>query len=130
MSEQKPKGAEVLVDEVQIAGYSVRPWSFGKIIQLTQYIDRIKTLLNGTEFKLSSSDSITPDEVEMIVKTVAPLAPVIMSITVDATEEDMINLPGDDGIFMLITIVKQNLGYLKNLYGPVMKILKDLLSEM
>jgi len=131
MNEKKEKseklGAEDLVQEVKIAGYVVRPWSFGKVVQVTQHLDQITGLLSQSGVKVSELDE---KDMGKIAKIVMPVAPLIMAITLDVDKEEIEKLKADDGILIMLTIVNQNIRYLKNFIGPVVDLIGKIVTAI
>jgi hypothetical protein len=65
-----------------------------------------------------------------IVQVIMPIAPVIMSITLEVDREEIDKLPADDGLLIMLTIVQQNIKYLKNLLGPVVSLIKGIVEAV
>lgn len=119
-------GAEALVQEDVIAGYVIKPWSFGTIIKLTAHLNKVADKFKQSGISMGSLKENDTEAIAKIIQIVMPIAPIIMSTTLDVDEEVITNLPADDGLLIMLTITKQNVKYLKNLFGPILNLITEL----
>jgi hypothetical protein len=125
MAKQRKPEAEVLFPETAVGGYVVRPWSMGKVIELDpefrELIQRAKD--SGLTFERFSgivSGDGTPDLETFyeIFSVFAPVMPRLTSKTLGISVEEATELGAVEAVEIALTILVQNVGVIKNLYGP------------
>jgi len=133
MPEKEKTETEVLFPEVDVEGYRIRPWSFGQFAKLMPVfrsimIDVKKAGLILGDIEGKTEQDVEKDAVEMvpeIMELAAPYAPVIIAITLGVSENEVESWDMVKGTTILLTIITQNVDYLKNSsgLGTVMKVL-------
>jgi len=122
---RKKTEAEILFPEVTVGGQVVRPWPMGTIIALDPefrgLIARFKESgITYEEFKSIVDGDGQPDLERFyeIFSVVAPVVPAITAKTLSIPLEEAEKIRGDLAIEIALVIFLQNIGVLKNLFGP------------
>jgi len=122
MEQSKKPGVNTLVPDQEIGGHVIRPWTLAQVIELTDDIeDTAKTLVKAG----LSMDKFQKDPMSL-VKVIAPRLPRYIGVTLGIPEDEAGSLPVGDATLIALTIVRQNLNHLKNLFGPANQALREL----
>jgi hypothetical protein len=113
-----------MLEEKKIGEHVVRPWTLGQIIKLTPVFADVVGLCIKAGITLEKAMEI--ETMPKLLMVILPTIPGIIALTLDITAEEAEGLRGDDATLIITTILTQNLRYLKNLYGPVMELVKSL----
>jgi len=119
-----PEG-EMLFPEKQVAGYTVRPWTLGQIEQLAECFERVayKCIEKG----ITSAPKNLEVELPKIIGAVLPEISTVLSVTIDGLSvKDAKKFDLGTATLLILTIVHQNMEYLKNSLGPLKAMLKRL----
>ena len=124
---------EIIFAQEEIAGFKVKPWSFGVLFEISEMLDAIFTKLDhrGVDLKFDFSEGFASDLPKFIriAAIAAPEVKAIVAITVDATEEEIEELDMKVGIKLLTTIFKQNFEIIKNALGLSLVMEKEKTEE-
>jgi len=124
---------EIIFAQEEIAGFKVKPWSFGVLFEISEMLDAIFTKLDhrGVDLKFDFSEGFASDLPKFIriAAIAAPEVKAIIAITVDATEEEIEELDMKVGIKLLTTIFKQNFEIIKNALGLSLVMEKEKTEE-
>jgi hypothetical protein len=117
---EKPEEA-ILFPEADVSGIRVKPWSFGKLFDISVALDRVieKAEERGIIEKLEDG---TFNHVVMarLFTLAGPEVLEIISITVDKTIEEIKELSMEDGVKLAFTIFMQNKEKIKNALSPLL----------
>ena len=122
---KKPSDEQILFPDTEIAGIKVKPWSFGKLFDIS---DSLETVIDKLEERKLDEILIRP-EVSLIdfakLFIIAKKEVLrIISITVDKDEAELRNLSIEDGVKLGYAIFVQNRDSIKNAFGPLLHVLK------
>jgi len=115
-----------LIDEQDIGGYKVRPWGIVQLAKLSPVFERVtgKLKSEGITFKdLTDKEGMKLDSLIFIL---LPEVPSIFSITLNLTEEEVGKIPPQLTIAMLMTMLMQNMETLKNSFGLISVMIKQM----
>lgn len=126
MEQSKKPCVGVLVPETEVCGHVIRPWTLVQAIELTDEIESTAKQLGKAGLTL---DKFREDPMGL-VKAIAPRLPRYIGVTLGIPEEEAGKLPVGDATLIALTIVRQNLNHLKNLFGPATVALRDLAVMM
>ena len=124
--DEKPTNAEVLLDGETVAGFNVRPWTISKCAALTPVFEKIAAEMKRRKLSFRDFFTVTKDgekekvevlNLDQLLFALLPLVPEIISKTLDITQEEVDTIPQDAVLTITVTIVKQNMDYLKNLFA-------------
>lgn len=125
MTEEKKRkrksDEEVIFAQEKVAGFIVKPWSFGVLFEISEMLDSIFTKLDqrGVDLKFDFNDGLGADLSRFIriAAIAAPEVKAILAITIDADENTIEELDMKTGIKLLTTVFKQNFEIIKNGLG-------------
>ena len=124
---------EIIFAQEEIAGFKVKPWSFGVLFEISEMLDAIFTKLDhrGVDLKFDFSEGFASDLPKFIriAAIAAPEVKAIIAITVDATEEEIEELDMKIGIKLLTTIFKQNFEAIRDIVKLDIITEKDIANE-
>jgi len=118
------QGTDVLYPGVEVDGYKVEPWGLGEIEKLVPVFARVYAEMRGKGITI---DSATKEEnlIPMIL-ALLPEVKTVLCVTLNEKPETVEKFKVDQVIRLVLTIVNQNVGYLKNSFGPLSAVVKDL----
>ncbi len=124
---EKPKKDEVaaLLSEVEIGGYKIKPWSFGKFKKVYPTLTGVIPALKNLDFK-KPQDVMGEKGMEAIGEILPAIGPMIAT-TLDVSEEEVDGMDLDRIALIGLTIIAQNLGTIKNSFPLVMDQIKALI---
>jgi hypothetical protein len=124
-SEEKPEEA-ILFPEATIKGIKVKPWSFGKLFDISLALDRVVEKADERGIIEKLEDGTFNHIVMARLFTLAgPEVLEIISITVDKPIEDIKELSMEDGIKIAFTIFNQNKEKIKNALSPLLRVQEE-----
>lgn len=127
MAEKKKKvektEEEILFPEAKVGKYTIKPWSFGMLFDISPLLDQVIQKLEEKKIDVD----MTGEDIFFSFQTIAKLFTVasqpvleIMKMTLSIEEEEIKNLDMDTGIRIAIVIAKQNWSTVKNAFGPLL----------
>lgn len=105
---------EVLFPGVEVEGYKVKPWRFGELADLSPMLGEIVQKVQAYGIKSLKDLSIRMVEV---IPLILPYTPSIAAKTLGISEDEVRAWPINKATMILLTIMNQNLEYLKNCFG-------------
>lgn len=137
MTENKTE-METLFPEREIYGYILKPWTLGKIAKLSPHLGALKESVKGKNidfdnlFSMATKRKKAEDNQNAVLEAlfdlgiaVFPNLAAIIAITTGMSIQEAEDLSIDKAIHFTIMIIEQNLSFLKNCFGSVMKILEE-----
>lgn len=123
MSKKKAEKPDevILFPEVDVAGIIIKPWSFGKLFDISLLLDRVieKAQAKGLVDKLET-DSFSQVDVARLFTLASSELLEIISITVNEPIEKIKDLSIEDGIKIILVIFSQNKEKIKNALSPLL----------
>ena len=114
-----------LFPEKEVEDFKVKPWSLEMVEELAPCLERITVLL--------IKKGITLDNVEQKIGqaslAVLPEVKTVLSITLREDIEKVKKLPLNTIIALLLTVVTQNITYLKNSFSLISNLVKDITKK-
>jgi len=123
---ERPEG-EILFPEKQVAGYTVKPWTLGQIEELSACFERVafKCVDKGVSISLDKLEA----ELPKIIGSALPEISTVLSVTIDGLSvEDAKKFDLETATLLILTVVHQNMEYLKNSLGPINIMIKQLIA--
>lgn len=134
---------EILYPEVELYGYKVKPWGLKQLTELSPYLYSLKEEIKkkGVDvFKLFGLEETKgkkqKDDLNMMIEglfdistSIAPYAIKIICVSSGMPQTEAEELSIDKGMIFLLTIVEQNINFLKNCLGLVTEKVKNLKAE-
>lgn len=129
-----PDDAEILLDGEQVCGFIVRPWTISKCAAMTPVFEMIAGELKKRNLKFRDLFDISKGKVELLNMeplffTVMPYSPDIIAITLDLSADELKKISQDKMFDIMSAIVRQNVGYVKNLFALMMQTVATLVPK-
>lgn len=117
-----------LLSEVEIGGYTIKPWSFGKFKKISPMV--IGHLVPSLKAMGMTSDNfgeiLANKGPEIMTATLLAITPLIAG-TLDITEAEVDEMDFDQGTAIGLTIISQNLNRIKNSWPLIMEQVKAMI---
>lgn len=134
---------EILYPEVELYGYKVKPWGLKQLAELSPYLYSLKEEIKkkGVDiFKIFGLEETKgknqKDDTNMMIEglfdlstSIAPYAIKIICVSSGMPQTEAEGLPIDKAMVFLLTIVEQNINFLKNSLGLVTEKIGDLKAQ-
>jgi hypothetical protein len=109
--EEKSEEA-ILFPELEIDGYTIRPWTLGKLRKVNPCLERVLAKLENKGIKLTL-DNIEDNLLDLYFAAVDEII-TILSISLDVEEQELESIPIPQAIRLIFLIYKQNEDSIKN----------------
>lgn len=111
----------ILFPEINIDGILIKPWSFGKLFDLSILLESVidKAEKKGLITELNSGNMIPYTTMAKLFAIASPEVLKIISITLGKNEDEVRELDMSTGIKIAITIFSQNKEAIKNALSPL-----------
>ena len=103
---------EILFPEIEIDGFTIRPWTLGKLRKVNPCLERVMEKLEKKGVKLSL-DNVETNLLDLYFAAVDEIL-TILSISLDVEEEKLENIPIPQAIRLIFLVYKQNEDSIKN----------------
>jgi len=104
---------ETLFPEVEVEGYKIKPWCLGELALLSSSFQR---LIKSFETEGITLDNFG-DDMTKIVFCLLSEAPHILAVTLKESPDIVNAFDLKRAQLLVLTIINQNVDYLKNLFG-------------
>jgi hypothetical protein len=121
MADEVKPDESVLFPEANIDGVVVKPWSFGKLFDLSVLLETVldKAEAKGIIAELNQGSVISYTTMAKLFAVASPEVLKIISTTIDKSEEEVRALPMTTGVKVAIAIFSQNKETIKNALSPL-----------
>jgi len=129
---------QILFPGVEIEGYTVRPWALAQAVALAPTLGALVDIAKASgvgEILLGFMDLIDPGQggakdafakaqkevigvLPGLIPKFLPHAPKILSVSLGVSEEEVGKMDLGKATVLLLSVVSQNVDYLKNFFGP------------
>lgn len=122
MQTKKKSEEEILFSEVKIAGYKIKPWSFGTLFDISKSLEVVldKAEEKGIIKELTESDIFRYTSIGKLFIISADEILKIISITLGVDVEKVKQLSMPEGIKVAVAIFNQNKEIIKNALVPLL----------
>jgi hydrogenase-4 membrane subunit HyfE len=103
-----------LIPEKEIAGHTVKPWTLATMVKLAPVFMRTRKRALQEKIAIDIENDMTGFAMFLL-----PDVPEIVAITLGIPPKEAEDLVGGDAVVIVLTILQQNVSYLKNLVGPL-----------
>ena len=110
---KKKTDEEIMFPEVTVAGYKVKPWSFGMLFEISPMLDSVLSTLETKDIDVDSG-FLSYTTIARLFAVASPQILDIIAITLDVDVNEVKNLSMEDGVKIAFTIYQQNSTVLKN----------------
>lgn len=125
---------KVTNQEVEISGHKIKAWGLVKISKLSPAIDRIICRLKDQgatwEKYKEDIDNGTFTTCDKALSCIMPDAPEILSVSMGISIDEVDKLPQEEITFIIMTIIGQNITYIKNLYSRLHWIMQEARTQI
>uniref|UniRef100_A0A6M3KG28 Tail assembly chaperone n=1 Tax=viral metagenome TaxID=1070528 RepID=A0A6M3KG28_9ZZZZ len=132
--EKKKTDEEILFSERKIAGFTVKPWSFGTLFDISGLLDTIFDKIAQKEIVLEFDfdEGLTKELPKLlrIASIAAPEVKAVLALTVNVDEKEIEELDMVKGMELLSAVFRQNFSILKNAFGLSLSLAGELKDEM
>jgi hypothetical protein len=115
---------EIVLDGEKIGGHFIKPWTIRKCAGITPILELIhgslkKRRLTFRDFVIlekqpDGKNKVTVTNLDQLFFCVTPYAPALIEKTLDITPEELDKIKPDDMLPIIVCILRQNVGYIKN----------------
>jgi len=120
MTEIKKTDEEILFPELKVEGEVLKPWSFGKLFDLSPMLETVLDKMEAKGMDIDFTKDVIPYMAIAKLFTIAtPEILKIMSITLDKSEEEIKDFDMSKGVKVAAAIYEQNKAIVKNALTPL-----------
>ena len=106
---------EVLFSEEKVGKYTIKPWSFGILFEISEMLDGIFEKIEAKGINLEFKAEFIPySTIVRIFAVSAPEIKKIIATTLGLEESEVERMSMEDGVRSAFVIFKQNWGVVKN----------------
>jgi hypothetical protein len=129
---------QILFPDVEVEGYTIRPWTLAQAVALAPTLGALVDIAKASgvgEALLGFMDLLDPAQggakdafakaqkevigvLPGLIPKLLPHAPKILSVSLGTSAEETGKMDLGKATVLLLSIVSQNVDYLKNYYGP------------
>lgn len=134
---------EILYPEVELYGYKIRPWGLKQLAELSPYLYSLKEEIKKMDIDIlkifgldETKGKKQKDDTNLMVEglfdlstTIAPYAAKIICVSSGMPQAEAEDLPVDRALVFLLTIIEQNINFLKNSLGLVTEKIESLRAQ-
>jgi hypothetical protein len=125
MSSQANDEVAVLLSEVKIGPYTIKPWSFGRFKKVFPAVTgQLISALKESGLTLDNFEEILSIRAAEIIGAAFPAFTPLIAATLDLSEAEVDEIDFDQATAIGLTIISQNLGRIKNSLPLIMEQLK------
>ena len=118
---KKKSDEQILFPEAKIGDITIKPWSFGKLFDLSILLEVVLDKIEEKKINLDFTSGVIPYTTIARLFTIAsPEVLKIMSITLDKSEEEVRELGMEDGMKIAMVIYQQNSETIKEGLGELL----------
>lgn len=120
----KKTDEEILFPEAKVGEYTIKPWSFGVLFEISDMLEGILDKLEDKKIKIedivSADGFISYTNIFRLFTIASKDVLSIIAITLDISEEEIKGMDMEEGIKIAIVIYKQNSKmFVKNFLTPL-----------
>ena len=104
----------VLLSEVEIGPYKIKPWSFGRFKKVYPAIIKVIPVLKDLDITPENAPEILAEKGVEIIGGILPAVTPLIAATLDLSEEEVDEMDFDQAAAIGLVIISQNLGRIKN----------------
>lgn len=121
MTEDKKTPEEILFPEAKIGDIVIKPWSFGKLLDVSIALEKVLDKAEKKKINLIDTDSLfEPAMVARLFTLASKELLEVIALTINKKPTEVKDLDMEQGIAILLVIVKQNWTIIKNVLSPLL----------
>jgi hypothetical protein len=129
---------QILFPDVEVEGYTIRPWTLAQAVALAPTLGALVEISKESgvgEVLLGFMDLLDPGQggakdafakaqkevisvLPRLIPKFLPHAPKILSVSLEVSAEEIGKMDLGKATVLLLSVVSQNVDYLKNFFGP------------
>lgn len=129
---------QILFPDAEVEGYAIRPWTLAQAVALAPTLGALVEIAKESgvgEVIWKSMDLLDPSQGDAkkafggaekeilsvlpgLIPKFLPHAPKILTVSLGASEEEVSKMDLGKATVLLLSVVSQNIEYLKNFFGP------------
>lgn len=121
-AKKEKSASEILFPEKVIEGYTIKPWSWGDMEDVSPILEELVYKLMKKGINL---DNLVK-ELPKVLVNIIPEITELLSTVLKVDKEEIRKLNPETVLTMVLTIIAQNMSYLKNSLGPIIDVTKAL----
>jgi len=125
IEEEKKSPEEILFPEARVGKIIVKPWSFGKLFEVSALLEKVLDKAESKGIDLDDIDALL--EYSSIVRLFTLASEELLEIVALTINEDVTKVREfsmEQGILLAIVIAKQNWTTIKNVLSPLLQGMK------
>jgi ABC-type branched-subunit amino acid transport system permease subunit len=126
VEEQQTAGLATLIDAEVIGGYTVKPWTLGNLREFAPLLPKLIAALQAGGIR--GLDDVEKNPMALLV-IAAEHVPAVIALTLRIPVVKAEEIPLDAATLIALTIVRQNLAYIRKLLGPAVALLQRASAE-
>jgi hypothetical protein len=131
MSPEKAKVVDeiaVLLSEVEIGPYKVKPWSFGRFKKVYPALSKIIPALKDLDLSPENAQEVLLEKGLEVIGGLLPALSPLIAATLDIAEEEVDGMDFGQAAALGLTIIAQNLSRIKNSLPLIMDPIKAVIG--
>ena len=116
---------EVLLHEVEVGAYTIKPWSFGRFKKVYPALLGIIPALKGLDLTPETAPEILLAKGPEIIGNILPVMSGLIAATLDIPEAEVDEMDFDQAAAIGLVIISQNIDRIKNSLPLIMDQLKS-----
>jgi hypothetical protein len=121
----KLKTNKILFTEKKVEGYTIKPFTLGIVEELAPTFEKIGMALIGKGVTIVN----VSEQIPKVMSSILPEISELLSIVLKEDKEVIKDFPMDKALTIVLTILTQNLTYLKNSFSPLSLISQALTKK-
>lgn len=129
---------QILFPDVEVEGYTIRPWTLAQAVALAptlgslvdiakaagvgevllEFMDLLDPAQGGTKDAFAKAQKEVIGVLPGLIPKILPHAPKILSVSLGVPAEEVDRMDLGKATTLLLSVVSQNVDYLKNFFGP------------
>ena len=130
---KKKSEEEILFPDVKIGKYTVKPWSFGKLFEISSLLESVldKIEKKGLDKLFTSTESVVSYTTIARLFTICSAELLeLIAMTVGASEDNIKELSMQDGVKTALIIYRQNSEIIKNVVSTTLAERPEMVEEV
>ncbi|MFA5111745.1 MAG: hypothetical protein WC443_10095 [Desulfobaccales bacterium] len=125
MSPESKDEVAVLLSEVEIGPYTIKPWSFGRFKKVYPALIGIVPALKDLDLTPENAQEVLLERSTEIIGALLPVISGLIAATLDIPETEVDEMAFDQAAAIGLTIVSQNIERIKNSLPLIMSQIKN-----
>jgi len=126
MTDKEKTPEEILFPEAKVGDLIIKPWSFGKLFDVSLSLEKILDKVEKKKIDLSDTDAFFEPAIMARLFTLASKELLdVIALTLNKKVAEVKELSMEEGIAITLIIVKQNWTTIKNVLNPLLPMVEE-----